>query len=136
MPVAQSQKIDAMSKASDPKQGILAAVGDISGIEVFSGWILLGTYIRPEKTVGGIIRPQSNVEEDAYQGKVGLVLKKGPLAFVNDDSHDFAGQDVEVGDWVAYYINDTKAVTINGAPCRLIQDARVVMKISKPELVF
>lgn len=136
MPIAQSNKIQAMSQASDPKQAVLSAVGDLSKVEVFSGWILLGTYIRPEKTASGIYRPQSNVEEDAYQGKVGLVLKKGPLAFVDDDSHDFAGQDVSEGEWVAYYVNDTRAITINGAPCRLIQDTRIIMKIENPGVVF
>ena len=136
MPIAQSHKIQALSQSADPKAGVLKAVGPLNGVEVFSGWILLGTYIRPEKTTGGIIRPQSNVDEDAYQGKVGLVLKKGPLAFVDDDSHDFAGQDVRDGDWVAYYVNDTRAVTINGAPCRLIQDTRIIMKIDDPNIVF
>ena len=136
MPIAQSHKIQAMSQAADPKQAVLTAVGDLSKVEIFSGWILLGTYIRPEKTGGGIIRPQSNVEEDSFQGKVGLVLKKGPMAFKNDDTHDFAGQDVEEGEWVAYYVNDTRAITINGAPCRMIQDTRIIMKIDDPGVVF
>jgi hypothetical protein len=63
-------------------------------------------------------------------------LKKGPLAFVDDDSHDFAGQNVREGEWVAYYVNDTRAITINGAPCRLIQDTRIIMKIENPGVVF
>jgi hypothetical protein len=50
MPIAQSLKIQTMSQASDPKQAVLDAVGDLDKVEVFSGWILLGTYIRPEKS--------------------------------------------------------------------------------------
>lgn len=136
MPLAHAVKVSAISLADDPKAAIQKAVGNLSDVEVYSGWILLGTYIRPQKTAGGIYRPDINVEEDEFQGKVGLVLKKGPLAFQNDDNTDFAGQDVNEGDWVVYTVNDTRALTINGAPCRLIQDTKVVMRVKDPKVIF
>ena len=43
--------------------------------------MLCAIYIAPEKTAGGIIRPQSNIDEDIHQGKVGLIVGVGPLAF-------------------------------------------------------
>jgi co-chaperonin GroES (HSP10) len=136
MPLAHALKVSAISLADDPKLAIKKAAGDLADVEVYSGWILLGTYIRPVKTAGGIIRPDTNVEEDEFQGKVGLVLKKGPLAFVDDENNSFAGQDAEIGDWVVYTINDTRALTINGAPCRLIQDTKVIMRVKDPKVIF
>lgn len=132
MSFAPARKTEELSKASDPKKAIIEAAGDLSGISLYSNHILVGTYIRPEKTGGGIIRPQSNVGEDQFQGKVGLVLKKGPLAFMDDE----AGQNIEIGDWSVYRVNDGWAVTINGTPCRVIQDIHIRMKLASPELVF
>lgn len=126
MPVAMAQKIRELSQASDPKAGIINAVGDLSNEIVMWDLVLVGTYFRPEKTAGGIIRPMENVQEDAYQGKVGLILKKGPDV----------GADLEVGDWIVYSIKDGWAVTINGAPCRLVPYEKVRMRLSAPDKVF
>lgn len=136
MALVSAIKTQQISQASDPKKAIVDAVGDLSGFELFSGWILLGSYIRPEKTAGGIIRPGINVDEDQWQGRVGLVLKKGPLAFQDDQNTDFAGQDVNEGDWVAFNLNDSRALQVNKTACRLIQDTKIVARVSDPEMVF
>lgn len=136
MPVVSAQKITELSQASDPKSALMKAVGDLSQEKVFFNQILVATYIRPEKTTGGIIRPQSNVQEDEYQGKVGLVIKKGPQAFKDDDSIAFDGQDVQTGDWVVYRVGDGFACTVNGVPCRMLTDRTLRMQISKPDVVF
>src|ERR1700704_1529401 len=97
MPVVSANKIEAISQAADPKKAILAAVGDLSKLEVFSDLVLVGTFIRNERTAGGIIRPGDNVKEDEYQGKVGLVLKTGPQAcdwFLNESD---GGPNAKIG---------------------------------------
>ena len=73
-----------MSHIEDPANEIRKRIGDISQIEVLHNQILVGVYIRPEKTKGGILLTSQTRDEDRYQGKAGLVLKKGPLAFVDD----------------------------------------------------
>lgn len=135
MPITSAPKIVQLSQATDPKAAIKKAVGDLSGLEVMFNQVLVATYFRPEKTSGGIIRPTSNVEEDRFQGKVGLVIKVGPTAF-KDDEIDYAGQTVEVGDWVAYRVGDGWEMTLNGTPCRLISDLNIRLKVSDPELIF
>ena len=92
MSVASASKIEQISQSSDPRAAIIKAVGDLSGARVTADLVLLGTYIRNEKTAGGIIRPQENLKEDEYQGKVGLVLKKGPLAYADWEDDDARGQ--------------------------------------------
>lgn len=126
MPVAMAQKIKELSQAADPKAAIINAAGDLSNETVMWDLVLVGTYFRPEKTAGGIIRPMENVQEDAYQGKVGLILKRGPDV----------GEDLEVGDWVVYSIKDGWAVTINGVPCRLVPYEKIRMRLSAPDKVF
>jgi len=75
----------------DPKESILKELGDISGIEVFNTHVLIATYVRPN-TKSGIHLTDKYVEEDKYQGKVGLVVKKGPLAFVDEEQDWFKGR--------------------------------------------
>jgi co-chaperonin GroES (HSP10) len=132
MPAA---KLMSIAQSSDPKRGIIDAVGDLSNVCVLSGRVLVGIYIAPEKTVGGIIRPNSNVKEDVYQGQVGLVLKKGLMAFKDDDQNKFHGQDVQVGDWVVFRPGDGKRVQIRGVDCRLIDDVLIDMVVESPALI-
>jgi len=127
MPVVNANKIQAISQSADPKAGIIKAVGDLSEAVVLYDLVLVGTYIRPEKTVGGIIRPLENVQEDQFQGKSGLVLKLG---------QDIKNPAVGVGDWVAYSIKDGMGLTVNGTPCRLVPHDRIRMIIPNPDMVF
>ena len=123
--IAIDKKIQEVSQSKDPKSSIMKTVGDLSKEEVLYDLLLVGTFIRSERTSGGIIRPMDNIKEDEYQGKVGLVLKCGP------DTEGF-----NVGDWVVYSIKDCWSVSINNYPCRMVPFDRVRMKISTPELVF
>lgn len=119
----------------DPKQKLLEAVGDVSEVDIFHNQVLCAVYIAPEKTKGGIYRPQQNIEEDKYQGKVGLILKVGPRAFVSDTKWQWP-DDMEVGDWVFYRISDTVGVTINGQMCRILDDVDVKGRLPHPDGVW
>lgn len=134
MPVAQ---LYAISKSEDPKKAILDALGDLSKEipSLFSGRVLIAIYIAPEKTSGGILLPNSAVKEDVWQGSVGLVVKKGTMAFKDDDTHQFHGQDIEVGNWVVFRPGDGKRIQINGVDCRIIEDSMLDMVISDPQIV-
>jgi len=127
MPIVAQRKAATVIAASvNPKLDIINLVGDLSKEEVLYDLVLVGTYFRPEKTAGGIIRPQENVQEDQWQSKTGLVLKMGPEA---DDK-------VQVGDWVVYSVSDGWALSVNEYPCRLVPSNCIRMKVSKPEIAF
>ena len=66
-----------MSPAIDPRKDLLDRVGNLDELKIFNNQVLIATYIRPEKTKGGIIMTQNTRDEDRYQSKVGLVLKFG-----------------------------------------------------------
>ena len=136
MTILSASKIEAISQAADPKAAILSAVGDLSKQDVFADLVLVGTFIRNEKTAGGIIRPKENVVEDEYQGKVGLVLKRGPLAFDDWEEGDQRGDNAQLGSWVVYAIKDAWPVQINGTACRFVPYSKLRMRITDPNLVF
>jgi len=125
----------ALSQSSDVKNDIIAKVGNLATAPLAGARVLLGIYIAPEKTAGGIIRPDSNKKEDVYQGTVGLVLKKGPLAFKDDKVNQFGGFDPQEGDWVVYNAGDAKRVQINGVDCRYIDDALIHQIIPDPQMI-
>jgi|SRR5215510_2570077 len=126
----------ALSRADDFRQMTLEKLGDLSGIEIMHNGVLVAIYIRPERTKGGILRPDSNIEEDLWQGKTGFVVKTGPNAFVDDETTQFHGQNVQVGDWCCFRVGDTWQFSIREVPCRLVSDAHIKLKLADPSIIF
>lgn len=120
----------------DPAQKILKEIGDISDFELLKSLVLVVTYIQPEKTAGGIIKPDSMQNEDKFQGKIGLVVKVGPLAFENNPDLQFGSRTPKVGDWVVYAAPDGKKMAVNGVHCRTIEDQYIDAIIKNPDMVY
>lgn len=129
-----------MTHEEDPAQVLFKKVGmkngKIPGFELMANRVLLGLYVRPEKTKSKLFIPDSSRAEEKFQGKSAVVLAKGPTAFVSDSNFDFKGQNVEVGDWVSLWVTDGRAISINGAECRVIRDQDISMKIPSPDQVY
>ena len=125
-----------MKHTTDPKKQIFDAVGDLSDIELFGNWVLLGVYEQPEQMASGLYVPDQVRRESEHQGKAGLVLKKGPHAFVSDDNYDFKGLDVEVGDWCGMFVTDGRKIKIRGVLCRMVEDMHIRFRISSPDIVW
>ncbi len=125
-----------MAHAKDPADVIREQVGNIDAIDVYHNQILVGIYTRPEKTAGGIILSEKTKKEDVYQGVVGLVLKVGPMAFVDDGTTKFHGQSIKPGDWCVFRTADTHQVAINGVVCRLLEDSLVKLRVPHPDVVY
>ena len=125
-----------MEHAVDPRKEIIESIGNLDDIKIYNNWILVGVYKRPEKTAGGIILHNDTRKEDEYQGKVGLVLKKGPLAYVDDEKTSFGGQNIDVGEWTVFRSSDGWTLQINGVLCRMLQDVQIKMAVPKPDIVF
>jgi hypothetical protein len=136
MSVHSASKIEMISQADDPKAAIIKAVGDLSKTKVAADLVLLGTYIRNEKTSGGIIRPTEVLKEDEYQGKVGLVLKAGPMAYADWEDDAERGNMAALHTWVVYAIKDAWPVQINGTACRFVPYDKIRMQTPVPTMVF
>lgn len=124
-----------MLHEDDPKTVILEALGDISDFGVWKNQVLCAVYERPKKTRSGLYLADQTTEEDKFQGKVALVVKLGPDAFVDDDKWSFALK-AKVGAWVWFRTSDSLAITVNGKLCRVIDDDKIRGDVPHPDMVW
>lgn len=98
--------------------------------------IVIATYIEPEKTRGGVYRSPKSRNESRFQGKVGLVLWKGPTAFKYDGSYNYEGDIPDIGDWVLYYGSDGREFFMANRSMRSIDSELIHGILPDPEVIF
>jgi co-chaperonin GroES (HSP10) len=125
-----------MEHDTDPAENIRKEMGDISDIEIFHNQVLVAIYIRPEKTKSGLYLSAQTRDEDKYQGKVGLIIKKGADAFVDDTGKWFKGVNLDVGDWIYFRPSDGWQITVHGQLCRILDDTDVRGRTPQPDTVW
>jgi co-chaperonin GroES (HSP10) len=125
-----------MTHDVDPKKVILDELGDITDIELYHNQLLIAIYIRPEKTKSGLYLSSQTRDEDKYQGKVGLVVKKGPDAFRDDTGKWFRDVSISEHDWVYFRPSDGWQVTVHGVLCRIIDDTDIRGRLPAPDVIW
>jgi co-chaperonin GroES (HSP10) len=125
-----------MTHDIDPRDKIWKEIGKIDNVRIYNNQVLIAIYERPEKTASGIFTTQQYRDEDKWQGKVGLVVKKGPTAFVDDEGKWFQQQNIKVGDWVVFRPSDGWPLTVNGKMCRMLEDINLKGDIDHPDDVW
>lgn len=120
----------------DPAKKLIESLGDLSKVELFNNNVLVAVYIRPEKTKSGIYISNKTIDEDRYQGKVGLLVKSGPKAFSIDSDEWFKDVSVKEGDWLVFRPSDGWSINVNGVLCRVMPDVQVKGRISGPDSVW
>lgn len=127
---------------TDPKQDIIDDVGDlVRHFQPLGAGVFIVMYERGNQkgtaevtTQGGIIVPATAtgaLAEDKYQGKVGLVMALGPIAFKEDDNHQWGGVTPQVGDWVMISVGDTYSFDLPGPRrARFVEDVNVKFVVS------
>jgi co-chaperonin GroES (HSP10) len=123
-----------MQHELEPRLKLLDELGDLSGIELFHNQLLVAVYIRPEKTKSGLFLAQQTLNEDRFQSKLGLVVKKGPQAFISGGEWQFP--DIELHDWILFRPSDGWNITVSGVLCRILTDTAVKGRISSPDLIW
>jgi hypothetical protein len=130
---------------TDPRQDLWKKVGKLDWIKIRSNQILVAVYERPTEAQYGTMKihlADKTKEEDRYQGKVGLVIKMGPLAFVDDDDVKFQEHDkCKVGDWIVFRASDGWQLTLTGDGsnaqlCRVFVEADIKAVITSPDQVW
>jgi len=119
-----------MQHNEDPKEEIWKAVGDLSNFQLFGNEVLVAIYIRPQKTSSGIFLTDNYRDEDKWQGKIGLVLKKGGTSLVE------LSDTVNVNEWVLFRPSDGWGLTVNGVMCRLLDDRVIRGRPAKPDTIY
>lgn len=130
----------------DARETLIESIGpqNIAEFEPFHNLILVGTYVRSDKSKGGIIIGADRTrQEDRFQGKIGLVLKVGPMAFKDDNVNKFGGLKVTPGDWIMYRTSDAqefffvdRKTGLDGTSARLLEDVHVKARVTDPELIY
>jgi len=132
---------EAEEYARDPKAFMLERCSlFLPSIEFYHNFIVTATYYLPAFDIlpngQKWHRAEKTHDEALWQGKVGLVIGKGPTAFVDTEYIKFRGQNVEIGDWIQYDIHDPRQFTINRQHCRLLKDVHVIARLKDPRLVY
>ena len=125
-----------MKHTVDPAQKIMQELGDLSDIGVYRNLVLLAIYVRPELTAGGVHIAKQTTDEDIYQGKVGLIIKAGPQAFIDPEQKWFDGKPPKVGDWVYFRPSESWAINVHGVPCRMLEDIDLRGPLKFPDGVW
>jgi hypothetical protein len=127
----------------DPRAVIWEKAGDLSGFQLCNQTVLVATYVRPpDSTIEGtsILLPLEAVKDDPFQSKVGMVLKKGNMAFVNDGpSIQWNGFDPPEGAWVVFRASEGLRMQLGGSgglDCRMVSDVHIRAMIDDPDRVF
>ena len=126
----------ALSKAIKNDQWISGKeeeVKDPSPLPTIPGFHVL---IRPvsikEKTKGGIILPDSSVDDMAYLTTVGKVLAVGDLAY-KDENKFPSGAWCNPGDYVCYGKHAGVKMLYRGVKLILLFDDQVMLKVDNPK---
>lgn len=148
MPVSSAAKVELISRrvgeGADPRKAIIEAIGDLAGVDVMSDLVLLGTYVPSDKKIikrhdGSTVdfyKTGDQVKESQYQGKVGLVLKTGPLAYADWEADAEKGCNAQIGSWVALHVGDGWPLEVNGVPCRLVPYEKIRLRVKNPNIVY
>lgn len=118
------------------KDTVLDALGNLDGYQVLGSNVLVATYVSCRKTKGGILRIDKSVDEDRWQGKVGLVLKLGETAFKYDGASFYEGPKPNVGDYVAFHTSDTREIGLMGTSCRFVDSSLIRMIVPDPDALY
>ena len=111
-------------------------VGSIKDeLPVPSGWRLLVLPFTPkEKTKGGILFSQEQLDKARIATTCGYVLKMGDLAYADKDK--FKKPWCKVGDWVMFARYAGARLPIEGGEVRILNDDEVLGTIGDPESVL
>lgn len=136
-----STEEEAEEYADDPLAYLLEKTKNFRDhIKLFHNNIMVATYYLPafQKLPDGrkFFRADQTLDEATFQGKVGLVLAKGPSAFRDDDRVKFHGQDVKLGEWVYYDVGAGRQCAINRVHCRRLKDVEIHGTTDNPEMIY
>ncbi len=121
----------------DQRDVLLRAVGDVSKNIVLHSQVLVATRAGSKYHPGtAILRTDRDMQEQQFQGSIGLVIQVGPGAFIDAPGASFHGMKVNVGDWVLYKPADGLQLFIREVPCRLFEDVSIKMIVDDPEIFW
>ena len=119
----------------NPKKALLDALGDIQQTDkVMHCQVLVAVYAGRSTHAGtSILKADRALQEQQYQGCVGLVVAMGPGAYLDGPGAQFHGVQPRVGDWILFRPSDGMQTSIRSVPCRIFDDVNIKMVVADPE---
>jgi len=136
MSVSLMPYFKALGSCEDPRKEIKKFVGRTDKEKVLGDRVWVAVYGRPEKTSGGLYVTDTQIQEDQYQGCVGLVVAHGPLAFVYDGQFKWEGDKPKLGDWVLFRPADGFQFAFRKACIRNFPSCTIQAVVSDPLLYY
>lgn len=137
-----------MTHTVDPAKAIHDQLGGVhEQFNVIGVDVMIAIYQRPETTAGSIVLPGRSLGEDEYQGKVGLILKVGPMVNPGNDElvEWFGGKDKlpRPGQWAVVRVGDTYPFDLHYGigskdkmPCRLVEAKLIRGIVKEPDTIW
>ncbi len=136
MPVFEPATVIEYSEGEDPKKAvfdkILPLIGDL---HLFRNEVLVVTAPNRTHSKGGLIIPEQYKREQRFQGKIGLVVAKGEIAFKDNDLWPNEDTRPDIGTWVFFRPADSNECAIGGYSCRFIRDDLVRGRCANPDSI-
>lgn len=149
--------IVSLSKLDEPdeqKKAIFKTLGDLDQYEMLDEELLIALYAKPNVLAAGkrsdgstyqlVGTDNDTIEASRYQGKIGLLITKGPSAYkYHPNGQPYQGIEPEIGDWLISRASDGREIWLKdlrnmGAEyvcCRRIHWTLVGMRITDPRTV-
>lgn len=129
-------KVIEYAEGDDPKLAVWHALGkSLDELLLYRNDVLIVTAPIMAKSKGGIILADKTKTEERFQGKVGLIVAIGEVAFNDPEIWPNEETRPTVGDWVVYRNADTHECAINKLSCRFIKDYLIIGKVSAPDAI-
>ena len=129
------EKYNAENKAQPEPLNPDNIKGQVDELPEPSGWrILVLPFTPKEKTKGGILFSQEQLDKARIATTCGYVLKMGDLAYA--DKEKFGKPWCKVGDWVMFARYAGSRLPIEGGEVRILNDDEVLGTIGDPESVL
>lgn len=131
--------------AADPREFLLSRCElAMANCEYMRDLVVCATYYLPPfgyfANGQKFHRPEISQDEALWQGKVGLVVGMGPLAFTDEGVLKFGFSEqcpkIKIGDWVQWDIHDARQFTVNRVHCRWMKDVMIIARVKDPQLVY
>lgn len=125
---------------ADPKAHVIELVGSLEGYRLSGYQVLVAKYVRPDVAMRGpngtpLLRHGNQQKEDEWQGKVGLIIAMGPLAYQEYGEAWPDGRHPKVGDWVGFRQMEGVARSINGHMCKIFEDKQIREILPHPDFI-
>lgn len=131
-------KLSEIEDIDDKRTAFLKQLGKLDGWGPTKNYVLVAVYIGDKYIPGSkLLRADSNLKEDIYQGTAGLLLKCGPTAFkekIDGKLVDEPGRP-HVGDWVTFVSGEGKRIQINGIDCRYFVEDAILGTTPDPRVI-